>query len=145
MRAPLAVVALLALAPAAACTQPTGASDGAGEAAAPAARGGRVETLDSAELAALVEAGKVRLIDVRTPAEFAGGSIAGAINIPLDRFDPAAIAEEPGRETVLLCRSDRRSGLAAEQLAAARGGTVRHLEGGVLAWVEQGLALTGAD
>lgn len=124
-----------------ACTPAADASD---DAAAVPLGAAQVTTLDSAELARLVAAGTVRLIDVRTPEEFATGSIAGAVNVPLDQFNPAAIVDEPGKETVLFCRSDRRSGLAAEQLAAHRGASVRHLDGGILAWAEQGQNVTPA-
>lgn len=132
----------LALALLAGACSPT--ADAAEDAAAVPATGASVTTLDSAELAALVAAGKVRLIDVRTAEEFAQGSIPGAINMPLDQFDPAAIVDEPGKETVLFCRSDRRSGLAAEKMAAERGVTVRHLDGGILAWVADGQPVTEA-
>jgi len=43
------------------------------------------------QLAARIKAGNVRLIDVRTDAEVAEGTIPGAEHIPLDRFDPAAL------------------------------------------------------
>lgn len=135
---PALAVALLA----AACSP---AADAADDAAAVPASAGQVTTLAPAELADLVEAGTVRLIDVRTPEEFAEGSIPGAVNVPLDSFDPAAIVDEPGKETVLLCRSGRRSGVAAEQLAAERGEAVRHLDGGILAWVADGQAVTEAE
>ena len=121
------------------------AADAADDAAAMPAPAAQVTTLEPAELADLVEAGTVRLIDVRTPEEFAEGSIPGAVNMPLDSFDPAAIVDEPGKETVLFCRSGRRSGLAADQLAAERGDTVRHLDGGILAWVADGQAVTEAE
>ena len=125
-----------------ACSPAAGAADDA--AAVPSAQA-PVATLDTSELAALIEAGRVRLVDVRTPGEFAEGSIAGAVNIPLDRFDPAAVIDEPGKETVLFCRSDRRSGQAAAMLAAERGAAVRHLDGGILAWIADGRAVTGTE
>ena len=121
------------------------AADAADDVAAVPVQAAQVETLGTTELAALVEAGTVRLIDVRTPEEFAEGSIPGAVNVPLDRFDPAAIVDEPGKETVLFCRSDRRSGIAAEKLAAERGEPVRHLDGGILAWIADGQAVTTAE
>ena len=135
---PALAVALLA----GACSP---AADAADDAAAMPVAAAQVATLDSAELAALVAAGKVRLIDVRTPEEFAEGSIEGAVNVPLDTFDPAAINDEPGKETVLFCRSGRRSGLAADKLAAERGEAVRHLDGGILAWIADGQAVTAAE
>jgi len=106
----------------------------AGEAeAAPA-----LVSLSPQELAAKIEAGKVRLIDVRTDEEVAQGMIPGAEHIALDRFDPAELDLSDGREVVLYCRSGRRSAIAGERLASATGGPVEHLEGGILAWEAAG-------
>ena len=99
-------------------------------------------TLTPEELAAKLAEGNVRLIDVRTDEEVAEGVIPGAEHIPLDRFDPAMLGPDDGREVVLYCRSDRRSGIAAEKLAAATGEAATHLEGGILAWEAAGLPVT---
>lgn len=121
--------AMLALA---ACTPATAREDTASEAAAsPVAE---VVAITPSELSTLLEQGNIRLIDVRTDEEVAQGMIAGAEHIPLDRFDPAALDRSDGREVVLYCRSGRRSGIAAERLAAETGETARHLAGGILAW-----------
>jgi len=98
-----------------------------------------VETISAADLAAMIEAGEAVLVDVRTPTEFAEMRVAGALNAPLSTFDPAAMPMEDSRETILYCRSSRRSGQAAEMLSQHIGGTVRHLEGGIMAWQEAGL------
>lgn len=95
-----------------------------------------VETLSAVELAGMIERGEVVLIDVRSPEEFAESRIAGALNAPIDTFDPAAIPMEDGRETILYCRSSGRSGRAATMLSEFLGTEVRHLEGGILAWGE---------
>ena len=42
-----------------------------------------IETLDAAEVATLLNAGKLLLIDVREPAEYASERIAGALLYPL--------------------------------------------------------------
>jgi rhodanese-related sulfurtransferase len=106
----------------------------AGEAEAPPA----LLPLSPEELAAKIKAGNVRVIDVRTDEEVAGGMIPGAEHIALDRFDPAKLDLSDGREVVLYCRSGRRSGIAGEKLAAATGAPVEHLEGGMLAWQAAG-------
>lgn len=111
----------------------------ADEGAAPvSAQPATLVTLTPEELAAKLAAGNVRLIDVRTDAEVAEGMIPGAEHIPLDRFDPSALGPEDGREVVLYCRSDRRSGIAGEKLAEATGKPATHLEGGILAWEAAG-------
>jgi rhodanese-related sulfurtransferase len=94
--------------------------------------------LSPEELAAKIAAGNVRLIDVRTDAEFAEGTIPGAEHIALDAFDPAKLDLSDGREVVLYCRSGRRSGIAGEKLAEVTGAPVEHLEGGILAWEAAG-------
>jgi rhodanese-related sulfurtransferase len=97
--------------------------------------------LTPAQLAERIKAGNIRLIDVRTDEEVAGGIIPGAEHIPLDRFDPAKLGPDDGRAVVLYCRSGRRSAMAGEKLAAATGEPVEHLAGGILAWEAAGLSL----
>ena len=124
----------------AACS--AGATTSDGEAVMGAEAG--VLTIEPRALSTRLDANEaIQLIDVRTPEEFAQGHIAGAINVPLDTFDPAALPDPQGAERVLYCRSDRRSGIAAEKLADATGRNAIHLEGGILAWDAAGLPITG--
>ncbi|RJY09243.1 rhodanese-like domain-containing protein [Aurantiacibacter aquimixticola] len=96
--------------------------------------GAEVALVNSSELADLMAAGNVVLIDVRTPEEFAEGRLPGALNAPVETFGPAAIPIEDGRETIFYCRSGNRSEHAARVLAEEIGGRVRHLDGGIVAW-----------
>lgn len=82
-----------------------------------------------------IESGEYRLVDVRTPEEFAEGHIEGAVNVPLDQFEPA---DFDGQELLLYCRSGRRSHEAATALAQYRKGNAIHLQGGIIAWQEAG-------
>ena len=101
-----------------------------------------VLTIEPRALSTRLEAGEpIQLIDVRTPEEFAEGHLEGAVNIPLDRFDPTALPDTNGAKRMLYCRSDRRSGIAADRLAEATGRDAVHLEGGILAWDAAGLSL----
>lgn len=50
----------------------------------------------------LVEKGEVVIVDVRTPAEFEGGNVAGSINIPLNEI-PSRTDEFKQMNSVLLC------------------------------------------
>lgn len=88
----------------------------------------------------LQAAGSVRLIDVRTPAEYRGVHAEGAILMPLDQFDPAAItAALPAGNTVhLLCKSGARAAMAAQKLTLA-GCPCVVVEGGTDAWSAVGL------
>lgn len=75
--------------------------------------------VSSAEARKLVQSG-ARLVDVRTPAEFAAGHIPGAINIPVQQLETRMRELEPKDGTVVLyCRSGRRSGDAAQLLKRA--------------------------
>lgn len=84
--------------------------------------------------------GSVLLLDVREPDEWAGGRSAEATHVPLGDLDPDAVPRD--RPVLVVCRSGRRSGLAAEELAAA-GHDVRNVTGGMLAWAAAGLPLVG--
>ena len=125
---------LLAAVPLAAC----GSSVPTEEPAGPREIG--VLTIEPRALATRIEAGEpIQLIDVRTRQEFAEGHLPGAVNIPLDEFDPAALLPTERQERVLYCRSDRRSGIAAERLAQVENTTVVHMAGGIVAWEKAGL------
>ena len=86
---------------------------------------------------------EVRMIDVRTPAEFASGHITGSYNVPLPdlaehRHELTAGGSGP---VVLICRSGRRADTAAERLHDAGLDQVHVLDGGVLAWEGSGRPL----
>ncbi len=52
------------------------------------------------------------LVDVRTPSEFAMGSVKGAVNIPLDKL-PAQMAKLKNKKNIVVfCRSGGRSAQA---------------------------------
>lgn len=80
-------------------------------------------------------AGKVRLIDVRTPAEHGEIHIEGSELMPLDRLDPKQVHGP----VVLVCRSGKRAEQARQKLAAAGCRDLAVLDGGVTAWEEAGL------
>jgi rhodanese-related sulfurtransferase len=66
----------------------------------------------------IIKAGKGTILDVRTTAEFAGGHVAGSINIPLQEI-VTRIEEVNSLPTplVLCCASGGRSGQAAQYLS----------------------------
>ena len=68
----------------------------------------------------LFDAGKAKLVDVRTAAEFAAGHALGAVNIPLDQVPSRLKDFGPTQGTVVLyCRSGNRSAHAAMILRQA--------------------------
>jgi phage shock protein E len=90
----------------------------------------RAELLGS-DLRALISGGAL-IVDVRTPAEFAGGHVKGAVNVPHDQVTARleAFGADKNRQIVVYCRSGRRSGLAQAALSAA--GYTRVVNGGTV-------------
>ena len=52
------------------------------------------------------------LVDVRTPAEFSGGSVDGAVNVPLDKVSDQLAKFKDKKNIVVFCRSGSRSSQA---------------------------------
>lgn len=58
------------------------------------------------------------IVDVRTPAEFSGGSVSGAVNIPLNEISQRLNElKELKSPLVLCCASGNRSGQATDYLS----------------------------
>ncbi|WP_067464700.1 rhodanese-like domain-containing protein [Actinomadura macra] len=80
-----------------------------------------------------------RLLDVRTPAEFASVHIPGSYNVPLDLLREHR--DELGRhlgEVVLVCRGGARAAHAERALSEAGLANVHVLDGGITAWQASG-------
>src|SRR5688500_7976709 len=79
-------------------------------------------------------------IDVRETYEFKGGHIPGSTHVPLGEI-PARVDDlEPAARVVTVCKVGARSEEAARYLKAF-GVDAENLEGGLLAWAEQGFEL----
>ncbi len=80
---------------------------------------GRPASGDKIMVADKIKAGAL-VVDVRTPAEFAGGHFKDALNIPVDAVE-ARMSEfgDKSRPIVVYCRSGARSGRAQQMLKAA--------------------------
>jgi rhodanese-related sulfurtransferase len=105
-----------------------------------------VATITPQKLAELSRQGQgVDLIDVRTPVEFREVHVEFAHNVPLDRLDPAGVAQlrkSADQPLYVICRSGGRGGQACEKLQAAGLTNVVNVEGGTLAWDAAGLPVT---
>jgi rhodanese-related sulfurtransferase len=102
-----------------------------------------VTTINPRQLADLCKIGKIDLFDVRTPVEYRELHAADALNLPLDRLDPATVmqARNGSRDEPLyvICRSGSRGRQACEKFLAAGFTNIVNVEGGTLAWAESGL------
>jgi rhodanese-related sulfurtransferase len=88
-----------------------------------------------AEAAELFNAGKLRLVDVRSPQETAGGTLPGALLIPIDQFE-GRMSEIPNddKQTLIFCSMGGRSAAACELLSAEGRVGLLNLPGGIGAW-----------
>jgi rhodanese-related sulfurtransferase len=67
------------------------------------------------KLSSIIQEGAF-LVDVRSPSEFASGSVKGAVNIPLDSVTQQIKKFEGKKHIVVFCRSGNRSGQAKQIL-----------------------------
>ncbi|MBO9600516.1 MAG: rhodanese-like domain-containing protein [Cohnella sp.] len=89
------------------------------------------------EVAARLKTGEnLFLLDVREPAEWAQGHVAGATHIPLGQLVERRNELDPKRETIVICRSGNRSGLACE-LLSEQGYRVVNMTGGLNDWTDE--------
>ena len=74
-----------------------------------------------------------KIIDVREPAEYTGGHLPGAINIPLS--DLTLLPELSATPVIIVCASGGRSARAAALLEDAGHPEVANLLGGTFGWM----------
>jgi rhodanese-related sulfurtransferase len=92
----------------------------------------------------LAKGGGARVIDVRQPREHDAAHIRGDELIQFDELKDRAREFDPSEPIVLYCRSGDRSGAAVQALRAS-GYDAYSIDGGILAWTEQGLPIEPAD
>lgn len=82
----------------------------------------------------------LRLLDVRTPAEYESVHIGGSYNVPLDTLGEHAdeIRENVDAPVVLVCQSGSRSSQAEEALKRVGMPPLHVLDGGLNGWVAAG-------
>lgn len=102
----LSLVALLALG---ACSSPDPTA---------AAQDVPADAASTPAAAFLARPAEALVVDVRTPAEYASGHVAGAQNVDVNggQFEASLDSVDRARPVYLYCRSGRRSAAAAETL-----------------------------
>jgi rhodanese-related sulfurtransferase len=115
------------------------------------AAGGTIEAVEyraatyrevSAKEAALQIANlKPVIVDVRTPGEFAGGHLEGAVLIPVQEFQRRLGELAPYKQAPIFvyCRSGNRSTVAAKLLVDSGFENVINLRRGIVDWTQEGL------
>ena len=91
------------------------------------------------------ELARIQLVDCREQYEWDAGRVEGSIHIPLNDILGGAGGDlSHDVPIVVICRSGNRSELATMMLQA-RGFDATNLEGGIEAWVADGLPIEGPD
>ncbi len=105
----------------------------------------RVDELYPWDLVELLEAGEdILLVDIREPYEYAAMHIDGALNVPRGILETACeydfeetvpeLAAARQRQIVLMCRSGKRSALAADVMQQLGYSKVKSLSTGMRGW-----------
>jgi len=94
-----------------------------------------VTCVEPSELATLGRQGRLLVLDVRSPEEFAAGHVDGALNVPLDTLAAQALELPRDALIVTVCgKGGGRSDRAADELRARGFPSARPLCGGTKAW-----------
>jgi rhodanese-related sulfurtransferase len=93
--------------------------------------------IDAQEAKRLIDAGAVRLIDVREPAEWERDHLANATLVPLGQLlqRPGELASD---NILFYCEMGQRSAVACEMAASLGLENLYNLEGGMQAWRQLG-------
>jgi rhodanese-related sulfurtransferase len=104
-------------------------------------RGEKISLLQATQL---INQGKTVIVDVRDAAEFATGHIRDAKNIPLNDLQQriGELDKSKSKNVIVMCQSGVRSAKAAGQLKKAGFEKAVSLNGGLAAWLAQGLPIT---
>jgi adenylyltransferase/sulfurtransferase len=101
----------------------------------PACDASTVRSIAPLELAARLERGDdIDVVDVREPYEWELARLDGARLVPLGQLEHEMESFDLSRDTVVYCKTGRRSAQAAEILAGAGISNVFNLDGGVVRW-----------
>jgi hydroxyacylglutathione hydrolase len=87
--------------------------------------------------------GRPHLVDVRTPAEWETGHVAGAVHVPLTRLLAGDFDLPRDEELIVMCGVGYRGNIAASYLAGQGLSHVHSLAGGMRAWRNSGFEVVG--
>jgi len=100
-----------------------------------------VNKISPADALPHTQAAYSQFIDVRTPAEYAAGHAARAVNIPLNELTANLGRIEKNEPVYVICETGRRSDEAADLLLRSGYSWVFDVAGGTSAWREAGLPI----
>ncbi len=81
---------------------------------------------------------KIQFVDVRRPAEHAGGHAIQTINLPLNNLAKEIDKLDPDKPTYVICQSGYRSSIGTSVLENAGIKEIYNVTGGTKAWIDEG-------
>jgi rhodanese-related sulfurtransferase len=102
------------------------------------------EDVTPQQAAELVRSGEAQLVDVREPYEHEAGYIDGARHIEMHELTEQAAEIDRDKPVIFYCRVGSRSAMATQAFKAA-GYEAYNLDGGIAAWVANGLEIEPED
>lgn len=108
------------------------------------AMGGGKNNLEPQQATLLINHEEAVVVDVRPMADFNGGHIVNALNIPINGFGNqiGTLEKHRNKPIILSCRSGNQSQHAVRQLRKAGFEKVYNLRGGIMAWQSANLPIT---
>lgn len=98
-----------------------------------------INLIDAATLARWLERNEASVVDVREPAEYAGGHIPGAVLLPMGDACCGRLPRPVNRKLVVHCHSGRRGDAVCQSLLKEDPNLeLYHLAGGIAAWQAAG-------
>lgn len=87
------------------------------------------------------------ILDVRTPEEFSGGHLAGAVNLDVQAkdFEKKLRALDRNKSYLVYCRTGNRSRMATIAMEALGFRSIFHMNEGIVKWKQQNLPLAQAS
>lgn len=98
-----------------------------------------LKPISPAQAARKIARGKMVLVDVREPHEYAREHIDGAVLVPLSALKTSGLDVEPSKPVVFHCKSGMRTNMHCDTLASHVDGEAYVLTGGLMGWKQAGL------
>lgn len=97
--------------------------------------------LTTLQVTQLINGKNATVVDIRSPEEFAKGSLPNARNLPAEKLKQGAGVLKKDKPVIVVCANGREAGKVAAQLRASGFNDVFVLGGGLAAWREAGLPI----
>ncbi|MDQ3447358.1 MAG: rhodanese-like domain-containing protein [Pseudomonadota bacterium] len=97
--------------------------------------------LTTLQVTQLINGKNATIVDIRSPEEFAKGSLPNARNLPAEKLKQGAGVLKKDKPVIVVCANGREAGKVAAQLRASGFNDVFVLGGGLAAWREAGLPI----